>query len=51
MAKKQYREAIEAFREGSAKDPVLCNKSGNIPAPPESVETQHNSGSQGRGSR
>lgn len=28
MAKKQYREAIEAFREGSPKDPVLWNKTG-----------------------
>jgi tetratricopeptide (TPR) repeat protein len=28
MAKKQYREAIEAFREGSPKDPVLLNKTG-----------------------
>ena len=28
MAKKQYREAIEAFHEGSLKDPVLYNKSG-----------------------
>jgi len=28
MAKKQYREAIEAFREGSSKDPVLWNKTG-----------------------
>jgi tetratricopeptide (TPR) repeat protein len=28
MAKKQYREAIEAFRQGSPKDPVLFNKMG-----------------------
>jgi tetratricopeptide (TPR) repeat protein len=28
MAKKQYREAIEAFREGSPKDPILWNKTG-----------------------
>ena len=28
MAKKQYREAIDAFREGSKKDPVLWNKTG-----------------------
>jgi tetratricopeptide (TPR) repeat protein len=28
MAKKQYREAIEAFRQGSSKDPVLRNKTG-----------------------
>jgi tetratricopeptide (TPR) repeat protein len=28
MAKKQYREAIEAFRLGSPKDPVLRNKTG-----------------------
>jgi tetratricopeptide (TPR) repeat protein len=28
MARKMYREAIEAFREGSPKDPVLQNKSG-----------------------
>jgi len=28
MAKKQYREAIEAFREGGPKDPVLWNKMG-----------------------
>jgi tetratricopeptide (TPR) repeat protein len=28
MAKKQYREAIEAFRLGSPKDPVLLNKTG-----------------------
>ena len=28
MAKKQYREAIEAFHQGSPNDPVLCNKSG-----------------------
>ena len=28
MAKKQYREAIDAFREGSQKDPVLWNKMG-----------------------
>jgi len=28
MARKQYREAIEAFREGSPKDPVLRNKIG-----------------------
>jgi tetratricopeptide (TPR) repeat protein len=28
MAKKQYREAIEAFRQGSPKDPVLWNKTG-----------------------
>ena len=28
MAKKQYREAIEAFRQGSPNDPVLRNKSG-----------------------
>src|ERR1039458_4162359 len=28
MAKKQYREAIEAFRQGSPNDPVLCNKAG-----------------------
>jgi tetratricopeptide (TPR) repeat protein len=28
MARKMYREAIEAFREGSAKDPVLANKIG-----------------------
>ena len=28
LAKKMYREAIDAFREGSAKDPVLHNKIG-----------------------
>jgi tetratricopeptide (TPR) repeat protein len=28
MARKQYREAIEAFHEGSQKDPVLWNKTG-----------------------
>jgi tetratricopeptide (TPR) repeat protein len=28
MAKKQYREAIEAFHQGSPKDPVLWNKTG-----------------------
>ena len=28
MARKQYREAIEAFRLGSSKDPVLKNKTG-----------------------
>jgi len=28
MARKMYREAIEAFREGSTKDPVLWNKTG-----------------------
>jgi tetratricopeptide (TPR) repeat protein len=28
MARKMYREAIEAFHEGSAKDPVLLNKTG-----------------------
>src|SRR5258708_3169959 len=28
MARKQYREAIEAFREGSPKDAVLRNKMG-----------------------
>jgi len=28
MARKQYREAIDTFREGSAKDPVLLNKIG-----------------------
>ena len=28
MVKKQYREAVEAFREGSLKDPVLWNKTG-----------------------
>jgi len=28
MARKMYREAIETFREGSAKDPVLTNKTG-----------------------
>jgi pentatricopeptide repeat protein len=28
MAKKDYREAIEAFRQGSPDDPVLCNKVG-----------------------
>src|ERR1035441_2678226 len=28
MAKKQYREAIEAFHQGSPNDPVLYNKSG-----------------------
>jgi tetratricopeptide (TPR) repeat protein len=28
MAKKQYREAIEAFRQGSPNDPVLYNKTG-----------------------
>jgi tetratricopeptide (TPR) repeat protein len=28
MAKKQYREAIEAFHEGSPKDPVMYNKAG-----------------------
>jgi tetratricopeptide (TPR) repeat protein len=28
MARKQYREAIEAFRLGSPKDPVLWNKTG-----------------------
>jgi tetratricopeptide (TPR) repeat protein len=28
MAKKQYREAIEAFHQGSPKDPILLNKTG-----------------------
>jgi len=28
MARKMYREAVETFREGSAKDPVLLNKTG-----------------------
>jgi len=28
MARKMYREAIEAFREGPAKDPILLNKTG-----------------------
>ena len=28
MARKMYREAIEAFKEGSTKDPVLWNKCG-----------------------
>jgi tetratricopeptide (TPR) repeat protein len=28
MAKKQYREALDAFHEGSSKDPVLWNKMG-----------------------
>jgi len=28
MARKMYREAIDAFREGSLKDPVLLNKTG-----------------------
>ena len=28
MARKMYREAIEAFSEGSMKDPVLRNKTG-----------------------
>src|SRR5215467_14428529 len=28
MARKMYREAIETFREGPAKDPVLLNKIG-----------------------
>src|SRR5579872_345587 len=28
MARKMYREAIEAFKEGSLKDPVLWNKCG-----------------------
>ena len=28
MARKMYREAIDAFREGSPKDPVLLNKQG-----------------------
>src|SRR5215831_17845851 len=28
MARKMYREAIETFREGSPKDPVLLNKIG-----------------------
>ena len=28
MARKMYREAIEAFREGSPKNPVLLNKTG-----------------------
>jgi tetratricopeptide (TPR) repeat protein len=28
MARKMYREAIEMFREGSPKDPVLLNKTG-----------------------
>jgi Tfp pilus assembly protein PilF len=28
MARKQYREAIDTFREGSPKDPVLLNKIG-----------------------
>jgi tetratricopeptide (TPR) repeat protein len=28
MARKEYREAIEAFREGSPKDPILLNKTG-----------------------
>src|SRR6478609_5973139 len=28
MARKMYREAIETFREGSPKDPILLNKIG-----------------------
>src|ERR1035438_3295671 len=28
MAKKQYREAVDAFHQGSPKDPVLWNKMG-----------------------
>src|SRR4051794_12018039 len=28
MARKQYREAIEAFSEGNPKDPILKNKTG-----------------------
>jgi predicted negative regulator of RcsB-dependent stress response len=28
MAKKQYREAIEAFHQGPPNDPVLYNKAG-----------------------
>ena len=28
MARKMYREAIETFREGSPKDPILLNKTG-----------------------
>jgi tetratricopeptide (TPR) repeat protein len=28
MARKMYREAVESFREGSPKDPVLLNKTG-----------------------
>jgi tetratricopeptide (TPR) repeat protein len=28
MAKKQYREAVDAFHQGSPKDPVLWNKAG-----------------------
>src|SRR5579864_7757666 len=28
MARKMYREAIETFREGPPKDPVLANKTG-----------------------
>ena len=28
MARKMYREAIETFREGSPKDPVIWNKTG-----------------------
>ena len=28
MAKKEYREAMDAFRQGSPKDPVLWNKTG-----------------------
>src|SRR5947209_14428533 len=28
MARKMYREAVETFREGPAKDPVLLNKIG-----------------------
>jgi tetratricopeptide (TPR) repeat protein len=28
MARKMYREAIDAFRQGSAKDPILLNKIG-----------------------
>lgn len=28
MARKMYREAVEAFTEGNPKDPVLCNKTG-----------------------
>jgi tetratricopeptide (TPR) repeat protein len=28
MARKMYREAIETFREGPAKDPILLNKTG-----------------------
>jgi tetratricopeptide (TPR) repeat protein len=28
MARKMYREAVEAFKEGSTKDPILWNKTG-----------------------